>query len=88
MVRRKELNFIRIFSQTPLLESGEGTEPAPHLLRGVRTGVRAVGGILELELPPLADAHAQGGGEAFVARPALVGDKADELVVGLIMRGT
>ena len=62
MVRRKELNFIKIFSQTPLLESGEGT------------GVRAVGAVLQLELLPLADDHAQGGGEAFVAQAALVGD--------------
>ena len=39
--------------------------------------------ILELELLPLADDHAQGGGEALVAEAALVGDSADELVVGL-----
>ena len=47
-----------------------------------------VSGVLELELLPLADDHPQGGGEAFIAQTALFGHAADELVVGLIIRGT
>ena len=45
-------------------------------------------GVLELELLPLADDHPQGSGEAFFTEAALVGHTPDDLVVGLIKRGT
>jgi hypothetical protein len=75
MVRRKELNFIRLIWLCPSPTKWE------------RAGVRAMRGILQLELLPLADGHAQGGGETFVAQAAFIGHPPDELVVGLIMQG-
>ena len=47
-----------------------------------------MGGVLELVLLPLAHDHPQGSGEAFFAEAALIGHSPDDLVVGLIMRGT
>ena len=47
-----------------------------------------MGGVLELVLLPLADDHLLGSGEAFFAEAARVGRSPDDLVVGLIMRGT
>ncbi len=62
MVRRKEVNFIRLVWLCPSSTFWE------------RAGVRAVRGVLQLEFLPIADDHAQGSGEAFVAQPVLVGD--------------
>ena len=60
---------------------GQFDDPDLHQRFVELLGVHAVG-ILELELLPFADDHADGGGEPFLPEAALFGHLADDIEVG------